>query len=575
MDPRFTQASGLQAYTGVELLVKGALEGGVSLITGYPGSPVADVFDAARAAKDYLEEHGIVAVLAHNEALAAARLNGSQMQDIRAMAVMKSVGAHVASDALAIGNLAKTGQQGGALVVIGDDPWSDSTQVPADSRYLASHIHMPVLEPSTFQELKDWVKTGFELSAKSNLYLAYLVTTNQADGGAVVETRPNVPPKISRTHKVEIDTDSVPVEETVLLPPRTSRNEEQLHERYRTLWGFARDWGVNTVLGEPSNGHRAPIGLVAGGLAYCYLEHALRLLGLTGRFPILKLGISYPVDPGIVQAFAGMVEKIVVIEEKRGFVESQIVTILNHLLQGAEIAAHVPVWGKEFPMGLEGFPATRGLSPSLVMERLARLLLRTGLLKDPAEIARAEEWLGLFDETALYHVNIPARTPTFCPGCPHRDSSAVLMEIKKDFRNADYMRKGHRRGPVDLVFHGDTGCYTMLMFEPTKALMHNYSGIGLGGGTGAGIDPFITNKQVVFMGDSTFFHSGMIAVSDAVKNHQDIAFIILDNKTTAMTGHQPTPSVDVDMMGKPTFAQDIEQVLGGMTHGAGIDIVRA
>ena len=94
----------------------------------------------------------------------------------------------------------------------------------------------------------------------------------------------------------------------------------------------------------------------------------------------------------------------------------------------------------------------------------------------------------------------------------------------------DYMRKAHRREPVDLIFHGDTGCYTMLMFEPNKDLMHNYSGMGLGGATGLGIDPFITNKQVVFMGDSTFFHSGQLAISNSIKNGQDITYVILDNK---------------------------------------------
>jgi indolepyruvate ferredoxin oxidoreductase len=114
------------------------------------------------------------------------------------------------------------------------------------------------------------------------------------------------------------------------------------------------------------------------------------------------------------------------------------------------------------------------------------------------------------------------------------------------------------------VFHGDIGCYSLLKYKPFDRLMHNLSGMGLGGGTGAGIDPFIRNKQLVFMGDSTFFHSGMTAISDSIKHDQDITYIILDNKTTAMTGHQPTPGVDIDILGRPTFAQDIESVVRGM-----------
>ena len=136
------------------------------------------------------------------------------------------------------------------------------------------------------------------------------------------------------------------------------------------------------------------------------------------------------------------------------------------------------------------------------------------------------------------------------------------------------MRRTHRREPVDLVFHGDTGCYTMLMFEPNKDLMHNYSGMGLGGGTGLGIDPFITNKQVVFMGDSTFFHSGQIAISNSIKNGQDITYIILDNKTTAMTGQQTTPSLDYDLLGNETFAQKIEKIIEAMIGEQQVEIVR-
>ncbi len=107
--------------------------------------------------------------------------------------------------------------------------------------------------------------------------------------------------------------------------------------------------------------------------------------------------------------------------------------------------------------------------------------------------------------------------------------------------------------PVDLVAHGDTGCYTMLMFAPTEQLMHNYSGMGLGGGTGSGIDPFITNKQIVFMGDGTFFHSGQVAISNSIKNGQDITYIILQNNTTAMTGHQEHAGTELDVLGNETW----------------------
>ena len=570
MDSRFAQDRGTQVYTGTELLLKGALEGKVSLLTGYPGSPIADFFNSARNIKELLEDKGILFQIANNEALGAARVNGSQMEDIKAVVAMKSVGAHVASDGLALGNLSKTSHKGGALVVIGDDPWSESTQVPSDSRFLAKHLHMPVMEPATFQELKDWVSIGLDLSAKSNLYVAYLVTTNLADGGGSVTVYANQYPTINTKRPVEIDTRSIPVEETVVLSPRTAVREETLSDRYTELIRFCTLYEVNKILYSDASKH---IGFITSGIAYSYLEHAFHELGLEGKFPILKLGVTFPIDESLVEEFCESLEQVVVIEEKRDFLESQIATLLSHLYQTGKMKRFIPVWGKQFPHDLSGTPVTRGLNASLLIERLGPLLLKMSH-KLHIDSKRIERELALIQETVSVQVHIPQRTPTFCPGCPHRDSSSVLIEVKRNFRDALYMRKHHEREPVDLLFHGDTGCYTMLMFEPNMELMHNYSGMGLGGGTGAGIDPFITNKQAVFMGDSTFFHSGMIAISDAIKHNQDITFIILDNGTTAMTGHQPTAAQEFDILGNRTVAQNIEEVVRGMAKGTNIPIYR-
>ena len=571
MDARFLQERGTQVYTGTELILKGALEGKVSLLTGYPGSPIADFFNSARNIKELLKDKGILFQIANNEALGAARVNGSQMEDIKAIVAMKSVGAHVASDGLALGNLSKTSHKGGALVVIGDDPWSESTQVPSDSRFLAKHLHMPVMEPATFQELKDWVPIGLDLSAKSNLYITYLVTTNLADGGGSVTVYHNQYPTINTKRPVEIDTRLIPVEETVVLSPRTAVREETLADRYAELIQFCQLHEVNKVL---YGDHSHSIGFITSGIAYSYLEHALHELGLEGRFPILKFGITFPLDEVLVKEFSESLDQIFVIEEKRDFLESQIATLLTHLFQTGKLKRFIPIWGKQFPYELPGIPATRGLNASLLIERLGPLFLKLDQKKFNINSERIERELALIRETAAVQVNLPQRTPTFCPGCPHRDSSSVLMEVKRNFREPSYMRKHHSRDAVDLLFHGDTGCYTMLMFEPNTDLMHNYSGMGLGGGTGAGIDPFITNKQAVFMGDSTFFHSGMIAISDAIKHNQDITFIILDNGTTAMTGHQPTAAQEFDIVGNRTVAQNIEEVVRGMAKGTNIPIYR-
>ena len=578
VDPRFLKEEGTEVFLGNELIVKGLLEteGGTHLWTGYPGSPVSGFFDCIEAIAEIPKQYGISAVLANNEALSAAMVNGSQMHCLRAMCVMKSVGLHVATDALSLGNLAGAHPDGGVVVVIGDDPWSDSTQVPADSRFLCKHMFMPILEPSTNQEMKDWVDIAFRLSRESELYIGFLVTTNQADGGGSVQVARNHFPRVNTHNPIQLDTARIDFEKNVLLPPRTWRREQGFPARYQRLWASARRHGVNKIIPAASKA-KAPIGFISSALAHSYLEHALQQLGLTDTFPLLKLGITYPLDPELIQSFAGLADNIVVVEERRGFLEEQVVHLLAQLTSAGR--SSVPVYGKRFPSklfpeGREGLPSTRGFNSSILVEHLAPLILELAQPKLKFDSSLIETELRLLEANRSIEINLAPRTPTFCPGCPHRDSASVLGEIKRQFRDADYMRRAHRREPVDLVFHGDTGCYTMLMFEPNKDLMHNYSGMGLGGGTGLGIDPFITNKQVVFMGDSTFFHSGQLAISNSIKNAQDITYVILDNKTTAMTGQQTTPSLDYDLLGNETWVQKIEKIIGAMIEDKSVEVIR-
>ncbi len=574
MDNRFTQENGTNVYTGCELLVKGALESQVNLLTGYPGSPLAEVFDVIKGNAALLKEHGILAQIANNEALSVARLNGSQMANLRAAAFMKNIGLHVASDALAISNLA--GTTGGAVVVVGDDTWGASTQVPADSRFLARHLYTPVIEPSTFQEIKDWLNAAFEISARSNLYITYLVTLNQAEGGGSVQLRPNRYPEISTKNQTVINTELINGSNRIILPPDTSRIEiETLTERFPNAIKSAREHNLNRICYLNDSEHE--IGFITSGLAYSYLEHALYELEFQERIPILKLGLTHPVDEEIVREFASHVREIYVIEEKRPLLEKDIKAIVSQLYQNGEMDRLIQVWGKEFPNGLEGIPDSLGLNPSILIERLIPLLRHKlggkdkSIAIDSDVFVREEQHM---EQVNAHQVHIPARTPTFCPGCPHRDSASVFKEIADQFMDSKYMERHHAQSPVDLVFHGDIGCYSMLKYEPFPRLMHNLSAMALGGGAGAGIDPFIKNKQIVFMGDATFFHGGMSAISDSIKNGQDLTYVILDNQTTGMTGHQPTPSTEDDILGNPTFAQDIEKVVEGLAGDSDLFIIR-
>ena len=588
-DARFSCADAREIFTGNELLVKGCLEteGGVHLLTGYPGSPIAGFFDAMSDIKDLLNQHGVRAFQANNEALAVAAVNGAQMLPFRAIAAFKNVGVHVASDALAIGNLAGAHPQGGAVIIMGEDPWCDSTQVPADSRFICEHLRMPVVEPGGPQELKDWINLSFKLSQAAELYVGYVVTVAQADGGGTVWCNKNQFPEINTKNRVELKTQQIDLNK-VLLPPRTWQRELGVNERMKLTIQAARRLGLNRIApatNSPVAPSPSPIGFITTGMAGPYLKHVLADLDLTGLFPILNMGMSYPVDAEIIREFSKLCQRMIVIEERRSFLEKNIREAVFRDLPHEEAAQlNGRLFGKKFPANSageqpDGIPETRGLNASVLAQRLIPLIkstheipahLRNGKLSAEMDRIRAASKPKL----QVISDKIVPRTATFCPGCPHRDSSAVLLELRKNLADMEYMRRKHGRAPVDLVAHGDTGCYTMLMFAPTEQLMHNYSGMGLGAGTGSGIDPFITNKQIVFMGDGTFFHSGQVAISNSVKAGQDITYIILENGTTAMTGHQDHAAVDTDMFGNRHHIVDIYNVVKGMAATAPIKLAK-
>lgn len=619
IDPRFVRNAGVEVFNGNELLVKGCLEveGGIHLCTGYPGSPVATFFDVLGDVRDVIKKNGIRAFQANNEALGAAAVNGAQMAPCRALAAMKSVGVHVAADALALGNLAGAHPEGGAVIICGDDPWCDSTQVAADSRFLLEHLRMAVVEPGTIQEMKDWIDTSFKLSRAAGVYIGYVVTTAQADGGGSVICKPNQYPVINSNQRIALETAKIDLDK-VLLPPRTWEHELKMEERHATTLKAARELGLNKIIPATRAVQRvSPLGFIVCGMSGPYLAQVLRDIGLDGVFPILQMGMQYPTDVEIVREFGEQCRNMIVIEERRSFLEKNIREgFFKKFSRDEANDLSGRLYGKTFPSAdnraanTSGIPETRGLNPSVLAQILIPLIkntqeipadLRNGKLsaeldrlhgtgKRKLEVIGSEtvaaapveaSTSGTADLHRVEHEKhtasedeerIIGRTPTFCPGCPHRDSSAVLLELRKNLADADYMRRKHKRAPIDLVAHGDTGCYTMLMFQPTEMLMHNYSGMGLGAGTGSGIDPFITNKQIVFMGDGTFFHSGAVAISNAIQAGQDLTFIILENKITAMTGHQEHAGTDQDLLGSPTDTQEIFDIINGMRGTSGLTV---
>lgn len=534
----------VKILNGNELLVQGGLEAGFHLYTGYPGSPLADFFSILHERKDELRAKGVRVVLANSEAHAAAMASGAKMAGQDVMVAMKSMGLHVASDALSVGNFANpgptapNGEKAGVVVVVGDDPWSMSTSTPADSRYLFKHLHIPFLEPSTPQELKDWVGVALELSRESSVYVGLLLTTAMAEGGGRVEVGAE---RAGLDAPVTLQPGQFNLSEHVMVPPNSLiADARMLQERFPRYLQVLAKKGLDRIFGNPA----AKLGLVASGGTFEMLKQVLEASCLMPHLHLYKCAGSYALDKTRLVPFLKAHQRVVVVEEKRGFLESQI----SEIFAAEQITTEL--WGKNF--GAEtGFPAHGGLSFELIHRGISRVLELSG-----ADASLAPLTAGMQLEIA------PAkRLPTFCPGCPHRETLSLLKEIRADLATQN----------VQLISHGDVGCYSLSFLEPFKE-MHDLSAMGQGGALGAGTDLFTTNPSVVLMGDSTFFHSGMTAISNSVQLGHDITYILLDNDNTAMTGHQVTPVSGVSVEGTTRPRQDMLKIAQSLQVAEAVEV---
>lgn len=527
---------------GNELLIQGALEAGFHLYTGYPGSPLADFFNILYEEKENLHKKGIRVVIANSEANAAAMASGAKMAGQNVLVAMKSMGLHVASDALSVGNFANPGDSG-VVVAVGDDPWSISTSTPADSRYLFKHLHMPFLEPATPQELKDWMKLALELSRRSSVYTGLLLTTFMAEGGGRVEV--GEPAEIDST-PVTLDPARFNLSANVMVPPNSLlADREMIERRFPRVREVLKDLALDRTFGKSG----AEVGIIAAGGVFETLKQVLEESGLLQEVSLYKAASSYPLNEAQLVPYLSALKTLIVVEEKRGFLEAEVKDLLvRHKLS-------LTLFGKEFKVGeksVEGFPAFGGLSYEIIYQKL---ILALDLLEWATHGDRC-----LPEKTKL-ELTVPRRLPTFCPGCPHRETLSVMKEVRGVLANKN----------IDLVSHGDVGCYSLSFLEPFKE-MHDLSAMGQGGALGAGADLFTTNPSVVLMGDSTFFHSGMTAISNSVQMGHNITYILLDNDNTAMTGHQVTPRTGVSVEGEARPRQNMLDVARSLRVSEALEV---
>ncbi len=460
---------------GDEAIAQGAIDAGLSGVYAYPGTPSTEITEYIQK-NAVARERGLHSQWCTNEKTAMEAALGMSFMGKRAMVCMKHVGLNVCADPFV--NSAMTGVGGGLVVVVADDPSMHSSQDEQDSRFYAKFAMIPTFEPSSQQEAYDMMAAAFDYSERQQLPVLLRVTTRMAHSRAVVR----VVDEARGENPINYDAEAA---NWVLLPANARRRNDKVTAQQPQLEADATASAYNgmeaTVQGADV---KSPLGIIASGIAYNYVREVFAAHPGT-VCPLLKIS-HYPLPKELVRKLMSQCERVLIVEEGQPFIEEQVC----------------------------------GVSDSTaILGRLTGELPRTGELT-PDIVAQA---LGIEVRQAATPDVVAARPPQLCQGCGHRDVYAALNEVLREF---DHPR----------VF-GDIGCYTLGFLPPFRAI-HSCVDMGASitmakGAADAGQWP-----AVAVIGDSTFTHSGMTGLLDAVNEGADITVIISDNLTTAMTGGQ-------------------------------------
>lgn len=488
-DTRFIQESGKVLMLGNEALVRGCLEAGVSYVSQYPGTPTSDIgeyfhdiLDENPEFKEYLVHHWAV-----NEAVAVSACAGAAWTGCRSLNPMKHVGLNVASDALSV--IALNGPNPGAMViVVGSDPGSLGSHQEQNERFYTWMLHLPCFEPHTPQECKDFTKLAFELSERYDTVFEVRTSTRSAHSRGFVE----LGSIIKGSAKGEFIRN---IPKFNSLPPHAINNHIRLYERIEKIRALIPELGINKIYPGTNE-----IGIITSGMPFGYTMEGLTQLNLND-VPILKLGMIYPLNYEEIVDFLKPLKKVVIIEELEQFLEMKIAEIAHHH------KLDVDVIGEEF------FPKYNEFSTGLVATCLAKIFNKTPSM----EMQQAIDYFNSYSNI------IPSRFPTFCAGCPERATLYAILKATNHLENT--------------VISGDIGCYVMSFFPPQEC---SDLVICMSGGISAAIGMSTKTDQsiIAMIGDSTFFHSGMAPLAEAVGYNSNVLLIIFENSWTAMTGHQ-------------------------------------
>ena len=498
-------------------IARGALEAGVAYASGYPGTPSSEILEALGEASKKLG--GPHVEWSINEKVALESAYGASLSGVPAMATMKHVGLNVAADPLF--SLAYTGTPSAIVVVSADDPGMWSSQNEQDNRWYGVHAYIPVVEPSGVQSAREAVIEAFNISRRHGHPVILRTTTRTSHTRGVVEVGEiNVEAVRSKGRfKRNID-------RYTLVPSHARKLRIELLDRWERIEEDLSRSNLNSIEGD---GETLILGV---GLGYRYAKEAASLLGVEAR--IAKLQTPVPLPRTFLHKALEGVNKVLVLEEGDPVVEQMLKAFLHD--EGIRVEVHgredgyIRRWGE---LGLDN-----------VVEALSRV---TGVEASLPKPVRVE-------------ASLPPRPPALCPGCPYRGVYPGL-------------RRAVRSSRAEVVYSGDIGCYSLGVLPPFRVqdtIVEMGGSIGLANGMARVAEGQV---PVAIIGDSTFFHSGVTGLINAVHNRNPMLVIILDNRTTAMTGHQPHPGVPVDAKGGEAPQVDIEALVRaiGVEHVETVD----
>lgn len=494
---------------GNAAIALGAVASGVNVVAGYPGTPSTEVLEtiAKHRPEDVYVEWSV------NEKAAMELAAGASYSGARTLVTMKQVGLNVASDPLM--SLEYIGVKGGMVILVADDPGPISSQTEQDTRHFAAFSKLPCFDPSSAQEAYEMIQEAYEYSEKYNTPVFLRPTTRVCHGYASVSVKD---PEEYTVHTPEgFVKDS---KRWVIFPRLSYQNHQKIEARNVELADIFSSYEKNKIYPACDTFANSRKGIVSGGISFTY---AMETLIETGMVRHLKISTPHPFPEKLAAQFLDGLDEVLCLEELDPVIERELTYICGKY--------HLPVkiLGK-----LTHNTANAGENTRDSVDTYIRTFLDLPVKKQPK----------LTDVPPL-----PVRPPVLCAGCPHR---ASFYAVKKAMQG----RK--------TIFCGDIGCYTLGNARPLD-MVDTCLCMGAGLNIAQGVEKIEPDTACfAFVGDSTFFASAITGVVNAVYNQANMTLVVLDNSTTAMTGHQPHPGTGRTVMGEIVQKINIEQVLRGI-----------